>query len=134
MAPDGENFRGINAARVLAQSNAYTLDKIIAAGYDTYLSAFELMVPALVKAFETNIKPADPLYAELSEAIDLLKNWDFHTAENSVAATLAIEWGERISESIAKTKTGNPYNMDRVQKTKLFLASATANELILPFA
>ena len=30
MAPDGENFRGINAVRVLAEGNAYTLDKVIA--------------------------------------------------------------------------------------------------------
>src|SRR5207344_3249202 len=51
MAPDAENFRGINAVRVLAGNKAYTIDKVIAAGYDNYLTAFEKLVPALVKAF-----------------------------------------------------------------------------------
>jgi acyl-homoserine lactone acylase PvdQ len=34
MAPDGENFRAINAVRVLSRENAFTLDRIISAGYD----------------------------------------------------------------------------------------------------
>ena len=49
MAPDGENFRGINAVRVLGKEKMFTIDKVIAAGYDTYLAAFEILVPALVK-------------------------------------------------------------------------------------
>jgi acyl-homoserine lactone acylase PvdQ len=40
MAPDGENFRGINAVRVLSEGNKYTIDKVIKAGYDKRLSAF----------------------------------------------------------------------------------------------
>ena len=47
MAPDGENFRGINAVRVLGQEKSYTIDKVIATGYDTYLAAFEVLIPAL---------------------------------------------------------------------------------------
>jgi acyl-homoserine lactone acylase PvdQ len=50
MAPDGELFRGINAVRVLSKGNKYTVDDVIAAGYDTYLAAFEQLVPALIKA------------------------------------------------------------------------------------
>ena len=38
MAPDGENFRGINAVRVLGEEKSYTIDKVIATGYDTYLA------------------------------------------------------------------------------------------------
>ncbi len=45
MAPDGENFRGINAVRVLAKEKNYDLDKVISAGYNTYLSFFENLVP-----------------------------------------------------------------------------------------
>ena len=54
LAPDGENFRGINAVRVLDKEKSYTLDKVIAAGYDTYLAAFEKLIPALVKSFSSN--------------------------------------------------------------------------------
>jgi len=134
MAPDGENFRGINAARVLAKPITYNLDKVIATGFDTYLSAFELMVPTLVQAFEKTIKASDPLYTELSEPINVLKSWNFYINEQSIAATLAIDWGDRISPAISKTKTADAYDMDRVEKTKLFLATTPANELIQAFA
>ena len=73
MAPDGENFRGINAVRVLSKENAFTIDKTIAAGYDRYLSAFEILVPALVRSFEKNIKPGDSLFAQLIEPVQHFK-------------------------------------------------------------
>jgi acyl-homoserine-lactone acylase len=38
MAPMGENFRGINAAKLLNENNQYTIDKTIASGYDTHLA------------------------------------------------------------------------------------------------
>ena len=50
LAPDGENFRGINAVRVLDEEKKYNLDKVIKAGYDTRLSAFEIFIPALINA------------------------------------------------------------------------------------
>ena len=134
MAPDGENFRGVNAVRVLSKPNTYNLDKVIAAGYDKYLSAFELMLPALIQAFEKNTKSTDALHIELLEPILLLKNWDYYINEQSAAATLAIEWAERISPSISSKKTADVYNMDRVEKTKLYLLTATPNELIQAFA
>jgi hypothetical protein len=37
MAPDGESFRGINAVRLLSKGEKYTLDKVIADGYDMKL-------------------------------------------------------------------------------------------------
>jgi hypothetical protein len=46
MAPDGESFRGINAVRLLSKGEKYTLDKVIADGYDMKLSIFEVLVPA----------------------------------------------------------------------------------------
>jgi acyl-homoserine lactone acylase PvdQ len=52
MAPDGESFRGINAVRLLSKGEKYTLDKVIADGYDMKLSIFEVLVPALISSFE----------------------------------------------------------------------------------
>ena len=51
MAPDGENFRGINAAKIISNSSAYTVDKAIASGYDAHLAAFDVLIPALLEAF-----------------------------------------------------------------------------------
>ena len=127
MAPDGENFRGINAVRVLSEGNKYSLEKVISAGYDTRLSAFEVLVPALVKTFENNISYNDSLYAYLIGPISVLKNWDYRCGENSIATTLAIEWGQKVSQAINRS-AGN----DQVDKTKNFSANAKANDLLQP--
>jgi acyl-homoserine lactone acylase PvdQ len=121
----------VNAVRVLSQGSGYTLDKVIASGYDTYLSAFEVLVPALVSAFEKNVKPSDSLYAQLSEPIAILKKWDYHTSESSVAATIAIEWAQKLTPTITRLYI-NEGELDQVESTKRFAASATLSQLTTP--
>ena len=129
MAPDGENFRGINAVRVLSKGNNYTIDKIITDGYDNYLTAFEVLIPTLVNVFEKNITPRDSLYKLLSEPIAVLKKWDFRTTENSVATTLAIEWAQKLSPTIQKLYIDDG-EIDQVESTKRFAANATVDQLM----
>ena len=131
MAPDGENFRGINAARVLSRENTFTLDKTIAAVYDPTLSAFEILVPALVTTFEKNVNPADSLFSQLREAVATLKQWDFRCSENSVATTLAVDWGRQLMPAIQRTRVDGE-DGDQVKKTKKFAAGASAQELAIP--
>lgn len=131
MAPDGENFRGINAVRVLSKENKFTIDKVIAAGYDPTLTAFEILVPALVKSFEENVKPGDSLYTELKEPIAVLKNWDYRCGVNSVATTLAVTWGGQIMRAIFRIQVEDGQN-DQVGKTKKFAAIASVNDLVVP--
>jgi acyl-homoserine lactone acylase PvdQ len=131
MAPDGENFRGINAARVLKNEHAFTLDKTIAAGYNTYLAAFEILVPALIKSFEQHVPPSDTLYDQLREAIELLKAWDYHAGANSIATTLAVEWAQKLNGSIRKIYIEDG-EADQVQTTKAFAATARPAELLNP--
>jgi acyl-homoserine lactone acylase PvdQ len=133
MAPDGENFRGVNAARVLSSGNKFTIDKVIASGYDTYLSAFEVLIPALVKSFETNVKSHDTLYNQLIDQIALLKKWDYRTGENSVETTLAIEWAQKLGGEIQKIYIDEGED-DQVTRTKKFAAVAASDQLIKPFA
>ncbi len=131
MAPDGENFRGVNAAKVLSRENAFTIDKMIAAGYDTYLAAFEILIPALVQSFEKNILPTDSLYNQLAAPVAVLKNWDYHASENSVATTLAVEWAEKLSASLQRIYIDEGWD-DQVMLTKKFAATAAKDELITP--
>ena len=133
MAPDGENFRGINAARVLDKENKFTIEKTIAAGYDQKLSAMEVLVPALVNSFEKNISSADSLYALLAEPIQVLKNWDYNSGESSVATTLAIEWAQKLTASIQRVYIDEGWD-DQVTLVKKFAATATAKELLPPLA
>ena len=127
MAPDEENFRGINAVRVLSEENKYTIDKVIKAGYDTRISAFEILVPALINAFDKNIHGNDSLYNKLYEAISIFRSWDFRCGENSIATALAIEWGQKISPSISRS-TGD----DQVSRAKYFATNAKPEELLQP--
>jgi acyl-homoserine-lactone acylase len=131
MAPDGENFRGLNAVRVLSSEKNYTIDKVIKAGYDTRLAAFEVLVPAIVKSFETNVQPQDTLYNLLKEPITTLKNWDFNASESSVATTLAIETAQKIGSKITRVYVEEG-ELDQVESTKRFAANATPTELLLP--
>ncbi len=132
MAPDGENFRGINAVRTLSETPKYDMDKVIRAGYDTRVAAFEVLVPALVKAFEKTVGYNDSLYALLIGPIAVLKNWDYRCAENSIATTLAVEWGQKILPAMLRTKIIDDEEADQVDKAKFFAANAKPHELLLP--
>ena len=129
MAPDGESFRGLNAVRLLSKGKDYTLDKVIADGYDTKLTAFDFLIPALVASFEKNINKDNAVYAELIEPINLLKKWDYYTKENSVATTLAIEWAYKLDPIIQKVYVDEG-EMDQVENTKNFVKSALPEQLI----
>jgi len=130
MAPDGENFRGLNAARVLSREKAFTIDKLIEAGYDRYLTAFPILVPALARTFE-QVPTTEPDYAELKEAVDILNQWDDYSSENSVATTLAIEWAQKLNAAIRRVYI-DAGEVDQVLATKNFAANAKVADLITP--
>ena len=48
----GESARGLHAIRVLQNKKDFTLDSLIAAAYDSYLTWFEKPIPALIKAWD----------------------------------------------------------------------------------
>lgn len=131
MAPDGENFRGINAVRTLIEEKNYNIDKVIKAGYDRRLASFEILVPALVSAFE-KISYEDSLFALLAGPIAVLKKWDFHCSENSIATTLAVEWGQRILPDMLRTKIIDDEEADQVVKAQYYAANTAPKDLLLP--
>jgi acyl-homoserine lactone acylase PvdQ len=127
MAPDGENFRGTNAVRILSKENNFTIEKVIMAGYNTHLPAFEILLPALFKAVE-NIKH-DSAYQQLKAPINVLKNWDMNSFETSVATTLAVEWGEKLLPFIYSSVTeDDPHNQVAIFKT--FADTCSKNLLV----
>jgi len=129
MAPDGESFRGLNAVRLLSKGTNYTLDQVIADGYDTKLTAFEVLIPSLVSCFEKNISTDNPLYSELIEPITQLKNWDYYAKENSVATTLANEWAFKLDAILRKTYIDEG-ELDQVENIQNFAKNATADQML----
>jgi acyl-homoserine-lactone acylase len=130
MAPDGENFRGINAVRLLSRKQKYTLDKVIATGYDSYLPAFEILIPPLIKAYK-GLTQTDPLLNELKEPIEVLKAWDYRSSASSIASTVAFEWAERVNRILQKVYI-DPGEKDQVQNTKELASKAHPHELLDP--
>jgi acyl-homoserine lactone acylase PvdQ len=94
MAPDAENFRGIHARRVLDGVSDLTLDGLIELAYDPYLPGFEQLVPGLIEAYDES----GDGYPQLAGPIDVLRDWDFRVAVDSVPMTLAHFYGMRYRE------------------------------------
>lgn len=95
MAPDQENARGLHAVRVLKDKTAFTLESLIEAAYDPYLTGFENLVPSLLRAYDQLSKAADQR-RELKEPIDSLRGWDLRSSVASVPTTLAVYWGQEM--------------------------------------
>jgi acyl-homoserine lactone acylase PvdQ len=126
MAPDGENFRAINAVKILSKGSDYTIDKVIASGYNTHLAFFDVMLPALYKADAANA--GFPGYNALQDPMALLTQWDRNASATSAATTLAIYWAQLLLPKINSVKNGD--NLGIVDKTKLYADSASGNELL----
>ena len=131
MAPDGENFRGVNAVRVLSGIDKVDLDRLIAAGYDTRLPAFEVLLPSLIKIFDRDVPKGNQLDKEIGEAIEVLRAWDFRASESSIATTLAVEWGQKLNPVIQRVYIEEGQT-DQVDATKAFAANAAQQDLLLP--
>jgi acyl-homoserine-lactone acylase len=90
-----ENARGQHAVRVLKGQQGFTLDSLVASAYDSYLTAFEPLVPALVKDWDA-LAPSDPLKAQLAGQVASLRGWDLRFTTASVPMSLAVYWGQQM--------------------------------------
>jgi len=88
MSIDRENFRGVHAINLLKERKGYTLDNLIELAHDSYLPAFEKLIPGLVKAYDSQGSTM-----EFRRPIDELRNWDYRTSKESIAMTLAHYYG-----------------------------------------
>jgi acyl-homoserine lactone acylase PvdQ len=95
-----ESARGLHAVRVLENKKDFTLDSLIAAAYDSYLTYFEKPMPALIKAWD-DAPDSNPLKARLADRIAVLRKWDLRWATDSVATSLAVFWGEETRRNRA---------------------------------
>jgi len=102
-----ENARGIHAERVLREAKAVTLDSLIAAAYDNYLTAFEPLVPALLKDYDA-LPANDARRAQLSEQVAVLRDWDLRFSAMSVPTSLAVYWGQDMVANAAPRAQDTP--------------------------
>ena len=93
----GESARGLHAIRVLQDKKDFTVDSLISAAYDSYLTWFEKPIPCLIKAWD-DAPAGSPLKAKMAEQIGLLRSWDFRWGVTSVPTSLAVFWGQDVQK------------------------------------
>ena len=100
MSIDQENFRGVHAIELLKGRRGYTVDSLIQLAHDPYLPGFEALIPGLVTAYHSH----DDKNPKLREAMAFLEKWDYKTAKESVAMTLAHYYGTAMGREAERPK------------------------------
>jgi acyl-homoserine lactone acylase PvdQ len=95
-----ETARGYHALRVLEGKTDWTMASLTAAAFDSYLPAFERMIPPLIAAYDQ--AGADSIKAKLAEPISVLRAWDYRWGAESVPTSLAVFWGERVGRRVSR--------------------------------
>ncbi len=101
----GESARGLHAIRVLHDRKDFTVDSLIAAAYDSYLTWFDKPLPALLKAWD-DAPASDPLKAKLADQVAVLRKWDHRWGAESVATSLAVFWGTDVQRHAGGGRRG----------------------------
>jgi acyl-homoserine-lactone acylase len=90
-----ENPRGLNALMLLQGRTDFTLEGLRDLAYSTYLPAFEIMVPPLVRGWDA-LPAGDPLKIATADQVRALRDWDLRWSVESVPTSLAVFWGTEL--------------------------------------
>ncbi|HXJ30621.1 MAG TPA: penicillin acylase family protein, partial [Gemmatimonadales bacterium] len=127
-----ETPRGTHALRVLSDSKDWTPASLIAAAFDSYLPAFERLIPPLLKAYDA-LPATDTLRLRLADQIASLRDWDYRWGVTSVPTTLAVFWGTTLLPRVARAARAagvSPitYAAERATPDELLGALAVASD------
>ena len=102
----GEIPRGQEAMRVLIGRRDFTIERLRAAAFDPYLTAFARLVPRLVEAFDS--LAGKPAANGLAEPVEMLRGWDHRWSAASVPTSLAVAWGDELMGRVRDHVPTNP--------------------------
>ena len=95
----------------------FTLGSLLSAAFDSYLTAFDVLLPPLLQAYDKT--PAgSPAKAKVAEQIDSLRKWDQRWSANSVPTSLAVFWGDEISRRVGQDAREEGLNVDQYIATR----------------
>jgi acyl-homoserine-lactone acylase len=122
----------VHAQRVLSNRKNFSIEGLRSAAYDSYLPAFEQMIPPLITAYD-QLPAGDPLKAKLAEPIAQLRGWDYRWAVNSVPTSLAVYWGDEITGRVSREArqagmSADQYVITRATPTERLAALAAASD------
>src|SRR5262245_37582931 len=93
-----ESARGLHAIKVLESKKDFTVDSLISAAYDNYLTWFDATLPKLFQSWDA-MDDDNPLKSNTAEQIALLDKWDRRWSATSVPTTIAVYWADDLQRS-----------------------------------
>jgi acyl-homoserine-lactone acylase len=108
------------------------MESLTAAAFDSFLPAFERLIPPLVQAWD-RAPASDALKARLAEQVATLRGWDHRWGEASIPTTLAVHWGQVVVQSVAAEAlathvSAQTYVATRASPAELLGALAAASD------
>jgi len=94
-----ENSRGVHALMLLEGVGGLTMEGLRDLAYDSYLPAFQDVIPALVEAYDA-APASSPYKAKLSGPVDSLRAWDLRWGVESVPTALAVFYGTELVSTL----------------------------------
>jgi acyl-homoserine-lactone acylase len=119
-----ESARGLHAIKVLQDKKDFTIDSLISAAYDNYLTWFDQTLPLLFKAWNT-ISEDNPLKSNTAEQIALLRTWDRRWSATSVPTSIAVYWADDLQRSY-----GPQARRARLQLPEYMVRNLTTEQLL----
>jgi acyl-homoserine-lactone acylase len=119
-----ESARGLHAIKVLQDKKDFTIDSLVSAAYDSYLTWFDQTLPLLLKAWDT-MSEDNPLKSNTTEQITILRQWDRRWSATSVPTSLAVYWADDLQRSF-----GPVARRARLQLPEYMTRNLTAEQLL----
>jgi acyl-homoserine-lactone acylase len=124
MSINQENFRGVHAIKILQKTSDLTLDKLIKLAYDPYIPMAAVLMTGVIEAYDHSSNPDK----SLTEAIELLRNWDYSTSKESVGMSLTLYYSKiYFREGII------PGNMSYIKRINYLGKASPENERLKIF-
>jgi acyl-homoserine lactone acylase PvdQ len=95
-----ETARGFHSLRVLAGKSNWTMNALRDAAFDSYLPAFERMIPPLLAAYDQ--AASDSVKRLLAEPVAALRGWDYRWGAESVPTAVAVYWGGFVARRVGR--------------------------------
>jgi acyl-homoserine-lactone acylase len=104
MDAGSENARGVHAIKVLTGKKGFTIQGLIDAAFDSYLTAFDDFLPPLFRDFDA-APDTNAAKQKIAEQVALLRAWDRRWSASSVPTSLAVFYGDEIQTMVAREAT-----------------------------
>ena len=96
MDAGSENARGVHAIMVLKDKKDFTLPSLIDAAFDSYMPAFDDLLPPLFRDFDA-ASDSSAAKRRVAEQVAMLRAWDRRWSAGSIPTSLGVFFGDLVN-------------------------------------